>query len=487
MKKFYYITLTAIALLIWLQGSYIASMYNDYTKEISQKVEQTTYETIRKELLFRSAKAGQIATTSEDVALSYNTISYHSDGFPDSVLHRLLSDPKLLEKLSPSTNLLFFSASSRSSLEITKSQSPISMDSIKNYEIIDNLTLQIRQDILLSEGRPVDLDVMDSLLLSTDLIADSFRFVLSDSTKRNHVYSKHSSLNNYKYKTLPYPIGLESGQVLQLHYNVPLSSFLRVSIQSLVGSLLIILIVVFALFMQLTIIRRKQRNLENVQGTINGTIHDLKSPLSSTTMAIDVVKKSLPSDPLKEIAQRSQATINNLIRNIEALLSIAKESKGKFAIHRQKVDAAVLVGICEKVCHDFGYLYSKEQNIAIKNDLPASFTIDADPLYFGSVIGNLVENALKYSDEGVQITISIKEKNSQLFVSVEDNGWGVAPKYQKSLFKQFYQAPNSKDKQKGFGIGLFQVKRIVEAHNGTIKVESTEGRGSKFYFTLPQK
>ena len=110
----------------------------------------------------------------------------------------------------------------------------------------------------------------------------------------------------------------------------------------------------------------------------------------------------------------------------------------------------------------------------------------ADQLYIENAIKNLIENALKYSNDGVKIQIKIVEISQGIQIEVKDNGWGIAPQHQKKLFTQFYQVPRDEDKlRRGYGIGLAQAKYIIEEHQGEIKVSSEENKGSLFTFTVP--
>lgn len=128
----------------------------------------------------------------------------------------------------------------------------------------------------------------------------------------------------------------------------------------------------------------------------------------------------------------------------------------------------------------------KPHHIKIVNELPESLRILADGMYIENVIRNLVENALKYSDDGVMVRIILYVASNMLQVSVQDNGWGIAPEYQKKLFQQFYQVPREEERiRKGYGIGLAQSKYIIDEHKGMIKVESDEGKGSIFTFAIP--
>lgn len=98
---------------------------------------------------------------------------------------------------------------------------------------------------------------------------------------------------------------------------------------------------------------------------------------------------------------------------------------------------------------------------------------------------NLVENALKYSDDGVNVQVLLRNIDENIEVSVTDDGWGITPKDQKLIFRQFYRVRQHKQ-VKGYGIGLAVVKYVVEAHHGRIRVNSELGKGSCFTFSLPK-
>ena len=112
--------------------------------------------------------------------------------------------------------------------------------------------------------------------------------------------------------------------------------------------------------------------------------------------------------------------------------------------------------------------------------------IPADRYLIENVLGNLIENAVKYSEAEADIEVSIRSDEHFAIVSVKDNGIGIDRKYQKKIFEQFYRIPGTQHKN-GYGIGLALVKYAVRAHGGTIRVESEPGKGSTFTFTLPLK
>ena len=108
--------------------------------------------------------------------------------------------------------------------------------------------------------------------------------------------------------------------------------------------------------------------------------------------------------------------------------------------------------------------------------------------YLENVMKNLIENALKYADDGVKIQIEITRISQGIQIKVKDNGWGIAPKYQKKLFNQYYQVPREALRmRKGYGIGLGYVRHIIRAHSGKIQFKSRENEGSVFTFYIPEK
>ncbi len=125
---------------------------------------------------------------------------------------------------------------------------------------------------------------------------------------------------------------------------------------------------------------------------------------------------------------------------------------------------------------------------AITLDIQAQDSrIIADKLRVGQVIGNILDNAIRFSPQGRQVTVVLQEQNNEYLVSITDQGIGVSPEYIDHIFERFYRLRNTASRQySGIGLGLFVARAIVEAHGGQIWVESNEGLGSTFSFTLPR-
>ena len=110
----------------------------------------------------------------------------------------------------------------------------------------------------------------------------------------------------------------------------------------------------------------------------------------------------------------------------------------------------------------------------------------ADPDRIGNVLVNLVENATKYSPKGTRVTLGVEKKGDEIVFSVSDEGPGIPEKYRDKIFERFFRIPGPvTGPRQGTGLGLAIAKKIVEEHGGRIWVESVDGKGSRFCFTLP--
>jgi signal transduction histidine kinase len=169
-----------------------------------------------------------------------------------------------------------------------------------------------------------------------------------------------------------------------------------------------------------------------------------------------------------------------LLRLVENILDYSRLEAGRLQLDYQEFEARpviqeVVAGIAQI---DRG----KPVNIVI--DVPAGFTVYADRQRFRQILYNLASNALKFTHRNGQVTISGKKDGGFDYVSVRDTGVGIAPDQLAPVFQEFHQA-RSAERNRGAGLGLAITQRLVQAHGGSISVESELGRGSCFTFALP--
>ena len=129
----------------------------------------------------------------------------------------------------------------------------------------------------------------------------------------------------------------------------------------------------------------------------------------------------------------------------------------------------------------------KERDGSIVTQLDAEdFTIEADRVHVINMISNLIDNAIKYSPDAPNIKLETRNIKQGVQVSVIDNGMGISPEHQRQIFKKLYRIPTgNRHDVKGFGLGLFYTKTMIEAHGGTINVKSEIGNGSQFDLYFP--
>jgi NtrC-family two-component system sensor histidine kinase KinB len=216
-------------------------------------------------------------------------------------------------------------------------------------------------------------------------------------------------------------------------------------------------------------------------------VHDLRSPLSSTISALDVIHDSLSNgdpagiiEPSIQIAQRSS---RRMLAMVESILEITRMESGKIELTKSKVDVNTLL---DHSISEFSAL-AQEYEVSISKHAPANLPpIPMDKNKIHRVLNNLIDNALKYTPQKGEIFINTGITDQAfLEVQVSDNGPGIPKEYQQKIFERFVQIPGSASRKRGSGLGLTYCRLAIEAHGGQIWVEDRSGGGSVFTFTLP--
>jgi len=219
---------------------------------------------------------------------------------------------------------------------------------------------------------------------------------------------------------------------------------------------------------------------------VNTVSHEFRLPLTIIQESIHQIAEGL----FGEVNEAQVKYFNISLRNIDRLktlidnmLDIAKIEKGKLEILKKNVD---MVEIITEVVSDFSHRI-KRKGLEIKTDLPPPpIGVVADKDKITQVLINLVGNALKFTKKGC-IELSARENGAFIECSVADSGIGIASKDLPYLFSKFHQiGPWEGQQEKGTGLGLVISKNIIELHDGQMYVESVEGKGTKFTFTLPK-
>lgn len=251
------------------------------------------------------------------------------------------------------------------------------------------------------------------------------------------------------------------------------------------ASLILFLMLAFS-FWFLVHAMLKQKSLEEMKSDFTNNItHELKTPVAVAYAANDALLNfEAGNDPEKrrEYLEISQSQLKKLEGMIEQILSMSMESRKTFELRKEDIPLKPLLqNLADQ------HRLSTEKPCEIHIESEDALVIHADRFHFGNVISNLIDNAIKYSGDAVNIVIRAKTTSGGVEISVKDNGIGIAPDKQKHIFDKFYRVPTGDIHDvKGYGLGLYYAKTMVEKHGGTISVSSTLGKGSEFRIFIPQ-
>jgi two-component system, OmpR family, phosphate regulon sensor histidine kinase PhoR len=230
----------------------------------------------------------------------------------------------------------------------------------------------------------------------------------------------------------------------------------------------------------------RQKFLAEVQKDfVNNFTHEFKTPLAVIRIASDVLAQndiSQKPERLIRYASIIQNQTTHLQNQVEKLLKSASAENKKFPIEKETVQPAKLI---EQALNKLQPLIEQKQAYVELKVENYETNIHADEGHLELAIINILENALKYSTTP-HIIVETGKEESDYFISVKDNGIGIEKKYLKNIFKKFYRVPTGNVHDvKGFGLGLNFVKRIVDGHDGKIRVHSLPGIGTEFRLLIP--
>ena len=250
-------------------------------------------------------------------------------------------------------------------------------------------------------------------------------------------------------------------------------------------TIIVVLVMIFFGY-TITVILRQKRLSEVKTDFINNMTHELKTPISTIGLSSEMLMRSDFSNEPEKL-QRYASIIfkeNKRLENqVERVLHVAKLDKEELTLKKEDVDLHELLTEA-KENFDINQL---EQGGSIQLDLQAGTpVIHADPVHVTNVVYNLLDNAVKYCDK--KPTISVKTVNDKkgLQIEITDNGIGIKREDLKMIFDKFYRVPTGNlHNVKGFGLGLYYVKLIIDSHGGKIDVKSKPGEGTTFSVFLP--
>ncbi len=250
---------------------------------------------------------------------------------------------------------------------------------------------------------------------------------------------------------------------------------------------IILVLLILGIFIVAIIVIFRQKQLNNIKNDfVNNMTHELKTPIASISLASQMLQDTgvgKTPETVQQISKVIKDETLRLSRMVEEVLKLSLFETEKSTIKMKELHVNELI---EHILEVFSLkVANKEGKITsllnAKEDL-----ILADEVHFTNVIHNLFDNALKYSNKALLLTLETWNEKDHVFISIEDNGIGIPKEDQKRIFERFYRVPTgNKHNVKGFGLGLAYVKKIIKEHHGTIKIESEPNIGTKFIIALP--
>lgn len=248
--------------------------------------------------------------------------------------------------------------------------------------------------------------------------------------------------------------------------------------------LLISVLLIVCLVLQFSTVLKLSRIDKMRNSFVTTMIHELKRPISTLKMCVSGMeneKMMEDKETKRELMMETRNALDNLSAYFSKLRDITFNNVDQIPLNIQSVNLHELFDTVSEAV-----MIPAEKSVIIKNEIGEDVEVSVDRSHLYNILTNLVENAVKYSGEEVEITASAVVEGSAVEIRVKDNGNGISQGDISRVFQRFYRGKASGGEQPGMGLGLAYVKLLVEAHGGEIAVESAEGKGSCFIIKLPQ-
>lgn len=286
-------------------------------------------------------------------------------------------------------------------------------------------------------------------------------------------------------QTAKIPFNPGTNLFVQATFDSPLQFILQKMIWTLLSSLvLLVLTTLCFIYMLRTIL--KQKKLSEVKNDfINNMTHELKTPIATVSAAVEALQNFNALNDQRKTQTYLDISKNELQRLsdlVEKVLHIAAEEKEDIELFREETD---LNEVVDNILSNHQLKAGKQLQLRYDNNL-AGKTVYVDKTHLANAINNLVDNAIKYSGEHVQLYLQTSMENEVLKIRVKDNGIGIPKVYHGNIFDKFFRVPTGNlHNVKGFGLGLSYVQKIVAMHGGSIHVQSEPDKGSEFIIIIP--
>tara|TARA_R110002050_G_scaffold39686_9_gene97291 strand:- start:3540 stop:5255 length:1716 start_codon:yes stop_codon:yes gene_type:complete len=353
---------------------------------------------------------------------------------------------------------------------------------------------------LLSQGNQNILNRLDTAMVRKEVMGQLINrnidqpFELGIVDNRNQIIgigpvADLEFLNEHGIKAELFPsdlLGMEN--FLVIYFPEKQNYLMRQVFLPLASSLVFMCIIIICFVYAIKVIIRQKKISDIKNDFINNMTHEFKTPISTVSLAVEALQDP---DLFGEKALRKRYL--NIIKDenirlgkqVEQVLHAAALEKKDFNLKFETIDLRKLI---EETKKHFELLVENRGGTITSEYSLITGHLEADVFHLNNIVNNLLDNANKYSKNAPQIKIIVKESQTDFTISIIDKGIGISKEAQKKIFDKFYRVPTGNlHDVKGFGLGLSYVKTMVEAHKGTIRLDSEPGQGTVFTINLPKK
>lgn len=463
MKRFRTISTTFIIVIAIIFGCnvyYLISLYNSIRADVEREVITALSDADIDDLMYRAGRAQALAS---NVQVQEDIDEYSVHGKAEASTYR-------------DENGQLISVRTEADGTVVEERAKLSENSSYSNQMVDAMSRQFHS--IMDKYIPYDMSVMDSVLRNQL----SHRFIYPDFLCVKVVNNKDSVIcNNPNFKgesgldTFTININPDEG-IYYKAYMTPLTRHILSQMLGVIITVFLLLVAFTLAFWYLLHTVSKMRTIEEMKDDfVSNMTHELKTPIAIAYSANDaLLNYDTDNDPQKKvkylnIANRQLKRLGELVENI---LAMSMERRKTMKL---KSETILLRPFVEEIAA--AQRMRTEKEIVINVNMNDDVSVEADRTHLGNVLNNLIDNAIKYSGDSVTITVS----NDNGTISVKDNGVGIPSKSIPFLFKKFYRVPHgNRQDVRGYGIGLYYVKSILDKMGWTIEVKSTEGEGSVF-------
>jgi two-component system phosphate regulon sensor histidine kinase PhoR len=369
-------------------------------------------------------------------------------------------------------------------IELQKNVTQFSIDFFEAHQQNDSIT----EDHFKEQFREMASDIEQNI--SKPLEIENAVIVVKNLNSNKIVYSNSTNEITFEYST---PISCAfispvSGKLTHYicYYEIPDFKYLILAhlqlAMILTITLIVLLIVVFVFIIRRWIWGVKESKLKD--DFFQNITHELKTPIATTSIATDIFKKfnyELPPEKIKTYINIIVDENRKMKQIVDDLLSISVVEKGKSKMINEEVD---IHDMLKKTLKNFQFVVEERGGKLISELNATQSFVVGDSSFINMIFTNLIDNAIKYSKDAPIINITTWSNQIGVSISVKDNGIGIPSDSLNKIFNKTYRIKNNHD-VKGFGLGLYFVKQLVDLHHGEINVKSTLDKGTEFIVYLP--